>query len=367
VVRSNEDSSRNGSIDNSNRGKSPAMEVRQTGVDVVIPTRNTRALTLECLRSLLEDSPRESRRLIVVDNASDDGTEQAVCRAYPDVDLVRCHSNVGFARACNIGAAHGHGRYILFLNSDIVARGGSVDRLVEALRTDGCRVAAGGHLVNRGTDETQVGFVLRAFPTLSAQLALLVGLERFWPTNPVSRRQLMLDFDYGLTQDVNAQPAGACLLCPREEFEAVGGFDESFYFWFEDVDLVRRLRHRGKIVYVHDAIFEHLGSGTFSQWARPEIVATRYRSLLQYFVKHHSRVAQRVLAAVIAALGAVRAVALLPIDRQRARAYAAVVELAARHAAGDPALGRPLAPPALSEDPSEHCGQAAPPASQTER
>jgi N-acetylglucosaminyl-diphospho-decaprenol L-rhamnosyltransferase len=319
-------------------------------------------------QSLLEDPIRsQSRRLIVVDNASHDGTEEAVHRAYPDVDLVRCDSNVGFGRACNVGAARGKGTYVLFLNSDIVARGGAVERLVDALRADACRVAAGAHLVNLGTDETQVGFMLRAFPTLPAQVALLAGLERYWPTNPISRRQLMLDFDYGRTQDVNAQPAGACLLCRREDFEAVGGFDESFYFWFEDVDLVRRLQERGRIVYVHDAIFEHVGSGTFSQWARPEIIVTRHRSLLRYFAKHHSRVAHRSLAAVVAALAAVRAAALWLIDRERARAYAAVVWLAAGHLAGRPAPGRRLGPAALSEDANEPGGKIAPPASPPKR
>jgi GT2 family glycosyltransferase len=188
--------------------------------------------------------------------------------------------------------------------------------------------------VHFGSDRTQVGFVLRAFPTLPAQLALLVGLERVWPTNPISRRQLMLDFDYDRTQDVRAQPAGACLLCRRDAFDAIGGFDESFYFWFEDVDLIRRLGERGRIAYVHDAVFEHVGSGTFAQWARPEIVVTRYRSLLHYFAKHHSRSAQFALAAVVAALGGVRAVALWPVDRDRARAYAAVASLAARHLGG---------------------------------
>jgi GT2 family glycosyltransferase len=272
--------------------------------------------------------------LIVVDNASDDGTEEAVRQHYPDVELVRCVANVGFGRACNIGAARGSGRYVLFLNSDIVARSGAVRQLVQALHGDKGRVAAGGHLVHLGSDRTQVGFVLRAFPTLPAQLALLVGLERFWPTNPISRRQLMLDFDYNRTQDVSAQPAGACLLCRRDAFDSIGGFDESFYFWFEDVDLVRRLGERGRIAYVHDAVFEHAGSGTFAQWGRPEIVVTRYRSLLHYFAKHHSRPAQYGLAAAVAALGLIRATALWPVDRHRARAYAAVVSLAAHHVAG---------------------------------
>jgi GT2 family glycosyltransferase len=170
--------------------------------------------------------------------------------------------------------------------------------------------------------------MLRAYPTLPAQAALMLGLERLWPTNPVSRRQLMLDFDYDSTQSVDAQPAGACLMCRRDDFEAVGGFDESFYYWFEDVDLVRRLSLVGRIGYVHDSIFEHGGAGTFRQWSRSEVVVTRYRSLLLYFHKHHSRHEVILLRALVAWLAVVRMIPLLVLDRRRAFAYASVVGLA---------------------------------------
>ena len=173
--------------------------------------------------------------------------------------VVRNETNVGYARACNEGAAAGQGELILFLNSDAVARAGAVDRLADALVALPLHSAATGRLVHLGTDTPQVGFALRRFPTVSAQVALLVGLERYWPSNPISRKQLMLDFDYDRTQDVEAQPAGACLLVRRSVFDALDGFDEEFFYWFEDIDLVRRLRERGPIRYVHDATFEHAG------------------------------------------------------------------------------------------------------------
>lgn len=301
-------------------------------IDVVIPTRDTQALTMRCLASVMEtDLARTgSLRCIVVDNASSDGTGAVIGKRWPDVELVRSDVNLGFGEACNEGAQRGNSELLLMLNSDIVARTGALERLVDYLVRHDRHVAATGRLVDYGTDRTQVGFVIRAFPRLSSQLALLVGLERFWPTNPISRRQLMLDFDYDETQDVEAQPAGACLLCRRRDFDAIGGFDESFYYWFEDVDLVRRLRARGRIAYVHDAVFEHVGGNTFAQWNRSEIVVTRYRSLLRYFAKHHSRRELLVLRVVVAALGVVRLVPMWLIDRDRARAYLAVLSLAAR-------------------------------------
>jgi N-acetylglucosaminyl-diphospho-decaprenol L-rhamnosyltransferase len=141
----------------------------------------------------------------------------------------------------------------------------------------------------------------------------------------------MLDFDYGRTQYVNAQPAAACLMCRRSAFEQVCGFDERFYFWFEDVDLVRRLvAHGGRIAYVHDAVFAHLRSHTFSQWGRPEIVRARYGGLVRYFAKHHHYSEQLALRAAIMALALVRVPALLVLNRGLARAYLDVAALAAR-------------------------------------
>jgi N-acetylglucosaminyl-diphospho-decaprenol L-rhamnosyltransferase len=297
-------------------------------VDVVIPTHNTRELTLRCLEELNHAGDGIAIRCIVVDNASRDGTAEAIRRLLPGVDVIRNARNAGFGQAANQGARLAAGDYLLILNSDAIARRGAVARLARFMSEHPDYVVAAGQLVYEGTNIPQVGFAIRGFPTLAGQLALMTGFERFWIGNPISRRQAMHDFDYRRTQEVDGQPAGACLICRRDDFEAIGGFDEDFYYWFEDVDLLQRLRARGRIGYVHDAIFEHAGGTTFSQWRRPEVVVTRYSSLLRYFSKHHSRWEQLVLRAAVAALAFVRAVPLLLVDRSRARAYGLVLRLA---------------------------------------
>jgi N-acetylglucosaminyl-diphospho-decaprenol L-rhamnosyltransferase len=298
-----------------------------SSVDVVIPTRNTRELTLGCLASVLEAGAGLDLRCIVVDNASTDGSAEAIESRFPQVTLIRNDTNQSFAGSCNQAAAAGRAEFVLFLNSDVIARPGSIRSLVGALEASPAHAAAGGRLVDIGSDDPQVGFAVRGFPTLGRQLALLAGLERHWPANPVSRRQLMLDFDYSRSQDAE-QIAGACLLCRRADFEALGGFDEGFYYWFEDVDLLWRLRRRGRTAYVADAVFEHVGGASFAGWKRPAAIVTRHRSLLRYFDKHHSPAEQLGLRAGIAALAAIRAVGWLPFDRARSHAYAEVVRMA---------------------------------------
>jgi N-acetylglucosaminyl-diphospho-decaprenol L-rhamnosyltransferase len=303
----------------------------EVAVDAVVVTRDTRELTLRCVRSALVSEPGLRIACTVVDNASSDGTAEAIEQELPAVQVIRNDHNAAYGRACNQGAAGGNGAYVLILNSDIVARPGAVARLVDFLETHPEHVAAGGRVVDPGTDAVQVGHAVRAFPTLPSQAAQMLGLERKWPSNPLSRRALGLDLDYERTQDVD-QPPGSCLLCRRTDFDAVGGFDEHFFYWYEDVDLCRRLRDRGRIAYVHDAPFEHEGGATFAGWSSPQRVTSWYSGVLRYFAKHRPGAEQLAIRALCASLASLRALAWLPRDRERSRALWGVARLAARPA-----------------------------------
>jgi GT2 family glycosyltransferase len=310
-------------------------------VDIIVPTRNTRELTLSCVRAVLDSESSDlALRCIVIDNGSADGTRDRLLSDVPQALVIRNEDNPGFSRACNQGANAGDGELLLFLNSDVIPLPGAILKLAAFLRDNPTFVAAGGRIVHPATNSPQVGFTLRGYPTLASQLALMLGLERVWPTNRVSRRQLMLDFDYDRTQTVEAQPAGACFICRRRDYEAIGGFDEGFYFWFEDVDLAWRLRTRGGIAYVHDAVFEHLGSETFKQWNRADLVVTRFRSQRRYFEKHRSSFDVKVLRAAVALLAAVRAAPLTVVSPEASRAYVTVVR-EALFAPGRPSLSGP--------------------------
>jgi N-acetylglucosaminyl-diphospho-decaprenol L-rhamnosyltransferase len=279
------------------------------GMDVVIVTRDRRDLVLRCLRALSSaanacDVPV---RPVVVDNGSHDATAEAVRRRHPEVRLVQGDERAGYGAACNRGAAAGDSELVLFLNNDVFAAPEALRRLKRALLDASDRVVAGGRLVDVGTDRAQVGFAVRSYPTLAYQIALMLGLERLWRGNPFSRRAILLDFDYGRTQLVEAAPAGACLLFRRTAFERLGGFDEGFPFWFEDTDLLARARQLGAVVYAHDAAFHHVGGATWRSLSRPDVVVRRYTGLLRYFAKHSSRRDELALRVVVGVLAGLRA------------------------------------------------------------
>jgi GT2 family glycosyltransferase len=190
-------------------------------------------------------------------------------------------------------------------------------------------VAAGGRLVDPGTDDTQPAYAPQRYPGLAALLARVTGLERLLPGGPdpallAERGTIACD-----------QPAGACLLVRRADFDAVGGFDERFWFWYEDVDLARRLRARGELLHVGGAVFEHLGGGTFAAWGRARGLRSRLHGIARYAEVHLPRWQRLVLGLTLALSGAARAAAFTLLRRRElASAWADGARAGVRLAAG---------------------------------
>ena len=247
----------------------------------------------------------------------------------------------GFAAANNRGVEVGEARYVLLLNSDILAVRGAIGQLAEAMDADAGAVAAGGRLVDADTLVTQPGYRPRAFPSLASFLVIVLGIEERWPGNPVTRRYHGAPLDEQRVQAVAAQPAAAALMVRREALEAIGGLDERFWFWFEDSDLLLRLSGRGRILYVPQAVFRHLGGGTFGGWSKSERIRSIHHGMLHYGDAHFSR-AQRAALGAAAIAASVPRIALFARSRpQEAAAWRAV-------AAGGLALLRGRRPGAIA-------------------
>lgn len=290
-------------------------------IDVVIVSANTREMTLGCVSELTHPL---LARVIVVDNGSDDGTAEAIAERFGErVQVVRLDRAVGFAAACNRGAERGSAPYVLFLNSDILLTPGAIAGLLEALRGYPGAVAAGGRLVDPEDLSTQPQYRPRRFPTLADFAVILLGLEELWPGNPITRRYHGAELDDSTTRVVE-QPAAAALLVTRPALLAVGGFDERFWFWFEDSDLLARLSRRGSVLYVPSAAFKHLGGGTFRRWSKSDRIRSAHHGIVRYGEAHFSRAQRALLGALVLAVSVPRVVLFGRSRPQEAQAWRAV-------------------------------------------
>jgi GT2 family glycosyltransferase len=335
---------------------SPAAEAQGAVVDVVIVSADMGAMTLACVRELRDANVAS---IVVVDNAFGGGdggrgepadggglpgagrgvgSERAALRGLARV--LELERREGFAAANNRGVACGRAPYVLLLNSDVLVAEGAISTLLGALEADAGAVAAGGRLVDPQTLMTQPGYRPRPFPTLANFLVILLGIEERWPGNPISSRYHGAQVDEERVQAV-AQPAAAALMVRRAQLTAVGGFDERFWFWFEDSDLLLRLSACGRVLYVPQAVFRHLGGGTFGRWSKSERIRSIHHGIAHYADAHLSRAARLALGVCVLAVSVPRIVLFARTRREETAAWRAV-------AAAGLALARGRRPPAIA-------------------
>jgi GT2 family glycosyltransferase len=251
-----------------------------TAVSVVIVSWNTRELLRGCVESTLAARKELGRPVdvIVVDNASSDGSAAMVRQEFPDVRVVANASNVGFAAATNQGLRESHGRYLLLLNPDTRATPDFLQVLISFAEDHPEAGAVGPRLVGKdGMDQVSC-FPL---PTLSRELWRLFHLDRF---HAFARYPLSL-WRSGSPQRVESIQ-GACMLIRREALDQTGLLDERFFIYTEEVDFCRRMLNLGwQIFWVPSATVVHYGGESTAQVGARMFVEL-YRSKVQYFRKH---------------------------------------------------------------------------------
>lgn len=268
-------------------------------VDVVIPTYNNRGGLLECLARL--DDPVLAER-IVVDDVSSDGTADAVREAFPDVRVVEIPEHHGVSHAINFGVSHGSAPYVLLLNDDVLSAEGRVSELFAALRMHPEASCAAGRLVDVRTGETQDAYRPRNFPTVRTLAARLSGFERLRPGNRWSGQHLRAALPESGVVTTSQQAAGACFLFRRDQFDAIGGWDEDYWFYYEDTDFARRLSRFGPLVWVGHATFEHVGMRSMGLWRKDQRHARLHFGTLVYAQRHFSRLRASLVALMIIAV-----------------------------------------------------------------
>lgn len=255
-------------------------------LSVIVTNRNTKDVLRACLSSLRADLARGLVEVIVVDNGSTDGSPQMVTADFPEVRLLALPENRGFAVANNLGMRLARGRYFLVLNSDTEIRGDALLRICEFMDAHPDVGALGPKLLN--TDGS-LQYSCRRFPSFRTALFHRYSLmTRFFPKNRYSSQYLMTDVGHDHIMDVD-WVSGAALVVRREIFETLGGFDEHFFMYAEDVDWCYRIKQAGwRVVYFPEAeIVHHIGTST--RLVPYAMTFERHRSMWRFYRKHYSR------------------------------------------------------------------------------
>jgi GT2 family glycosyltransferase len=261
-------------------------------LSVIIVTRNTCSLTCAAIQSVLDARDDPSKEVLLVDNASTDGTLDAVAARFPSVIALCFASNLGFARAVNRAASKARGRFLLLLNSDAAVQPDTLAAAVAWMHAHPDCGVAGAQLVHPdGSPQNSIA----NFPTLATELLNKSLLRRLCP-----RRYLGKEHRFAEPVEVETI-VGAFMLIRREAWDALGGLDERYFFFLEETDFCLHARQRGwRVMHLpHIRVFH--GQGQSAKQVRPEARIEYWRSRYLYFAKNHSPVSRALLAAGLAA------------------------------------------------------------------
>lgn len=208
-------------------------------LSVIILNWNTAALLRQCLRSIQCSRAGIDLEVLVIDNASEDASRDVVEREFPWVRLMVNKRNMGFGAGNNRGIPETTGRYLLFLNSDTIVGEKALDRLVQFADQNPDAAIIGPKLLNQ---DGSLQYSCRRFPNLATGLFRNTPLGRMLRKNRFNADYLMQEWDHSTERDVD-WVSGAALLARRTAVEQLGGFDEEYYMYCEDVDLCWRVHH----------------------------------------------------------------------------------------------------------------------------
>lgn len=255
-------------------------------VSIIILNYNTCRLTMDCLRSVYDSETNYIYEIILIDNNSRDDSVERISAEFPDVLLIANSDNVGFARANNQGIEVASGRYVLLLNSDTVVRKDTLETMVSFmdsrpdLGASGCKVILPDGSLDKACK--------RGFPTPSASFYYAFGFSKLFPARPrFNGYQLgYLDPDQDYPVDCLV---GAFMLLRRETIEQVGGLDEAFFMYGEDLDWCFRIKEAGWGIYYYPRTsIVHLKGGSARR--RPfKIVYEFHRAMILFHRKHYSK------------------------------------------------------------------------------
>lgn len=277
---------------------------REPVVSIVIVNWNTRERLRDCLHSVMRCTTADEAEIIVVDNASTDGSVELVRSSFPNLIVEENAVNAGFARAVNRGVERGRGRYVLLLNSDARLTEGALAALVAIASSNPDAAVVGPAVVEPGGRKCGAA---GSYPNAWSHLLMVTGIGRrlwgdWYPSD---------DPRIGGAPRVVDWVGGACMLIRRSIFDALGGLEESYFMFAEEMDFCYRARQHGWQTWHHPSaviVHEGGGSGAPPGYERAELL---FASQILFFERHYGFVSAFILKAetylAIIAKNAVRA------------------------------------------------------------
>jgi N-acetylglucosaminyl-diphospho-decaprenol L-rhamnosyltransferase len=251
-------------------------------LDVVIVSYRSRELLRGCLDSLRAHPPSCPMKLIVVDNASGDGTVEMVAADYPEVELITSPANLGFAAATNLGARRGSAPYLLALNPDTAVTPGALDTVLAVLEGHPEVGIAGPRLVRR--DGSFDHAARRGFPSPLSALGHFTGVGRRASSGRLAAYRAP-EVESGRVDAVN----GAFMMMRRSAFEQLGGFDEGYWMYMEDLDFSYTVASAGLISwYEPAATVRHVKAGTTGGERSARLNWHFHRGMFRFYRKHYA-------------------------------------------------------------------------------
>jgi len=298
-------------------------------ISVVVVSYNTKKLLLECIASVLENRHAIRIEIIVVDNASADGSVDALRQLFPELSIIENNSNRGFAAACNQGIRESTGEFVLLLNSDARIRAGALEALIECMSNKRCGAAGCKVTSENGGEST----VTMNFLTAFNQAIELSGIGKLMPWKAAQRTHLI--DSPGETIDCSVDWIEAsCLLVRRAALDETGLLDERFFMYSEDEDLCFRLRANGwQVCFTKSGSVVHIG-GASSAGNEERMLVQFYLSQMRFLLKHRGTLSVEAYVLLSEAVLALKRVFRILIGASaRAESLARRIE-ALRHAEG---------------------------------
>jgi len=252
-------------------------------ISVIVVSWNARGFLRDCLNSVLQTGASVLKEIIVVDNASNDGSPEMVVKEFPEVKLVQSNENLGFARANNLGTRYASGSMLALVNSDVIVRPGCLQNLSAFLESRPDVGLVGPKIF--GTDG-HLQYTCGQLPTVWNTTCRYLALDRVLSRWSLFSGFQMRHWNYNNRAEVGML-GGCFLLARRTAVDEVGGLDERFFFYGEDVDWCKRFWDAGwKVVFVPEAAATHFGGGSSAN-APLRYSIEMVKSNLMYWQKHY--------------------------------------------------------------------------------